>query len=304
MMRGYRHVLEEVTIDDRPALVKRERQGSRRVDLRTWEEAAILRAIADQGIPAPAALGFDADGSLLMQRLPGIAVETVWPRGTLMPTGAIADLAATLARLALVPPARLPSLPAGRPAGDDAAGFFALLISHTVGLLHTYQPEHEARLRAVEVDDRALSAVERAGAHIRRRTLRLCHGDLKRSNLLRHDGRIWVVDWELATLGDPAWDVAVLIHRSGLQARDASALQARLRSIHPDPPADDDVSAYLALEQLRSLLVDAVRYRELGMKSTATERERLARRLTAKLREARPHRTWALGDVMALLFDD
>jgi aminoglycoside phosphotransferase (APT) family kinase protein len=168
----------------------------------------------------------------------------------------------------------------------------------------TYEPEHGKRFRALGVDKATMAVVEDAGAHLRPRALRMCHGDLKRSNLLRHNGRIWAVDWELATIGDPAWDIAVLIHRSGLVADDVCALQARLRSVHPEPPIADEVAAYLALERLRSRLVDAVRYRELGLHATVSARTRLALRFTAKLREARPDRAWAVGDVMALLFDD
>jgi aminoglycoside phosphotransferase (APT) family kinase protein len=43
----------------------------------------------------------------------------------------------------------------------------------------------------------------------------LIHGDLRWSNVLAasdgRDSRVWLVDWELACLGDPAWDVGSVI---------------------------------------------------------------------------------------------
>jgi hypothetical protein len=62
-------------------------------------------------------------------------------------------------------------------------------------------------------EDRAIVAgVRRArGAW---RAVALVHGDLKHDNvLLAPDGRLALVDWEMARLGDPAWDLAGLLLR-------------------------------------------------------------------------------------------
>ncbi len=46
------------------------------------------------------------------------------------------------------------------------------------------------------------------------RELSLVHGDLKHDNLLlAPGGEVWIVDWEMARLGDPAWDLAGLMFR-------------------------------------------------------------------------------------------
>lgn len=46
------------------------------------------------------------------------------------------------------------------------------------------------------------------------RAVALVHGDLKHDNLvLRADGGVALVDWELARVGDPAWDLAGLMFR-------------------------------------------------------------------------------------------
>lgn len=304
MRQGYHHLLEEVTVRGRPGLVKRPRPDAYQVDLRTWPEREVLLAIGNCGIRAPSVLSGDGvDGAFVIERLRGLTMEDHWPRGTPLPPGTVKDLAMLLAQFTSVPPSALPDLPAGRPTGDDAPGFFALLVEHTTGLLHECPSEHHERLRVFGVDDVALQEVIDTGTRISPRLLGLCHGDLNRRNLLRHDGQTWVLDWELATLGDPAWDVAVLLHRGGLCPEDAGMLRAQLATVHPHPPAEDSVVAYLRLEQFRSLLVDSVRYRARGLAAEAAERRRLAERLTAKLREARANRTWSASEVAALLYD-
>jgi aminoglycoside phosphotransferase (APT) family kinase protein len=304
MRQGYHHLLEEVTVEGRPGLVKRPRPGAQHMDLRTWSERAVLLAIGNCGIRAPSVLASDGvDGSFVIERLPGLTVEDHWPRGTPLPPGTVEDLVMLLAQVMSVSPSALPDLPAGRPTGDDASGFFALLVEHTTGLLRGCPSEHDERLRAFGVGEAALQEVIDAGGHISAQVLGLCHGDLNRRNLLRHGGRTWVLDWELATLGDPAWDVAVLLHRSGLCPKDARMLRTQLAAVHPHPPAEESVITYLRLEQFRSLLVDAVRYRARGLAAASAERQRLAERLTAKLREARPNLTWSASEVAALLYD-
>ncbi len=304
MRQGYYHFLEEVTVEGRQGLVKRTRPSEYHADLRTWSEREVLLAIGNSGIRAPLVLSsHGVDGAFVIEHLPGLTVEDHWPRGTALPPGTAEDLAMLLAQLTSVPPSALPDLPAGRPTGDDAAGFFALLIEHTKGLLRGCPSEHDERLQAFGVDEAALQEVIGVGAHIPPRLLGLCHGDLNRGNLLRHGGQTWVLDWELATLGDPAWDIAVLLHRGGLCPRDARTLRTQLAAVHPHAPAEESVVAYLRLEQFRSLVVDSVRYRARGLAAETAERRRLAERLTAKLREARPNRTWSASEVATLLYD-
>jgi hypothetical protein len=61
----------------------------------------------------------------------------------------------------------------------------------------------------------------------------LVHGDLKWDNCLLADGRVFVVDWESAATGDPAWDLAGVVQEylaraelSGLEIGGARPLAA------------------------------------------------------------------------------
>ena len=54
--------------------------------------------------------------------------------------------------------------------------------------------------------------------------LRPCHNDLLAANFIHGDDRIWIVDWEYAGMGDPAFDRANFAVNNGLDAAGDGAL--------------------------------------------------------------------------------
>lgn len=52
----------------------------------------------------------------------------------------------------------------------------------------------------------------------------LCHNDLLRANRLSSGGRLYALDWEYAAMGQPLYDIAVLVHGDELPAQTARAL--------------------------------------------------------------------------------
>ncbi|MCC6262368.1 MAG: aminoglycoside phosphotransferase family protein [Bryobacterales bacterium] len=74
-------------------------------------------------------------------------------------------------------------------------------------------PHCGAFLRRLAVDGEIRAAFDRTRAQWR--PGRLVHGDLRWANAIfeaaHSPPRVWLVDWELATSGDPAWDVGSVI---------------------------------------------------------------------------------------------
>jgi hypothetical protein len=118
------------------------------------------------------------------------------------------------------------------------------------------------------------------------RSIALIHGDLKEDNvLLSADGHVRIVDWEMARLGDPAWDLAGLACRSLLEAvpEERSWGPRELRA------ARSLLAAYaggstLALEPLAQrlllycgawLLMTLIQYRSTTAQADATHTRRL-----------------------------
>ncbi len=74
---------------------------------------------------------------------------------------------------------------------------------------------HRRLLEILRGDSACFEPLRELRRRWRRR--RLIHGDLKWDNCLvreREPGRprLWLVDWEMADVGDPAWDVAAVLH--------------------------------------------------------------------------------------------
>jgi thiamine kinase len=87
----------------------------------------------------------------------------------------------------------------------------------------------QAALPASERQQGVHDVAEHVFAALRRRSARraLCHHDLNPLNLLfDRSGRLWVVDWEYAGLGDPVFDLASYASQHGLKAPERARLAA------------------------------------------------------------------------------
>ena len=54
----------------------------------------------------------------------------------------------------------------------------------------------------------------------------LCHNDLLQANRLHSGGRLWAIDWEYCAMGDPWYDIAVVVNGDGLNRADTEQLLA------------------------------------------------------------------------------
>ncbi|MGH3600364.1 MAG: phosphotransferase family protein, partial [Pseudonocardiaceae bacterium] len=89
------------------------------------------------------------------------------------------------------------------------------------------------------------------------------HSDIHRKNMIIKDGVSYFLDWELALWGDPVYDLAVHFHKMGYTAAERDHVlqlwQAALRSEYI-AGWEHDLDIYLAHEQIKSAIVDTVRY--------------------------------------------
>jgi aminoglycoside phosphotransferase (APT) family kinase protein len=181
-------------------------------------EFRVMTALRDTAVPVPATYGLCADDSVVgapfyvMERVPGTPyrrAEELEPLGEARTRVISERLVDTLAALHAVDPSAVGLSDFGRPAGylgrQVARWKQQLDASHTRDLPRA--EELHARLAADVPEESAAGIV---------------HGDFRLDNVLvdEHDELRAVLDWEMATLGDPLADLALMLvyHRLGAAA--------------------------------------------------------------------------------------
>jgi aminoglycoside phosphotransferase (APT) family kinase protein len=172
-------------------------------------EYRVIRALRETSVPVPLSYALCTDPEVLgapfyvMARVDGVAYRTAAQAAVLGPgrLHAVARrMVATLAQLHAVDPAAVGLAEFGRP-----AGFLARQVRRWKQQLDASRSrplagidELHARLAARQPDESAPAIV---------------HGDYRLDNVLvsPDDKVVAVVDWEMATLGDPLTDVGLLI---------------------------------------------------------------------------------------------
>jgi hypothetical protein len=94
----------------------------------------------------------------------------------------------------------------------------------------------------------------------------LLHGDLHRANLIVDpSGRLWTIDWELASFGDPLYDLATHLYLMDYPpAQHAEVIEQWQQTVAPLLPGADtqlaaDLPRYLDYKRAQSVFTDVVR---------------------------------------------
>ena len=180
-------------------------KGAHAVD----REYRVQRALHGSGVPVPRMIHFCADPDILgtpfylMERVAGrILTDTTLPGLSPADRRALMlDVAATLARLHLVDPAAVGLADFGRP-----GGYFTRQLAR-------WSSQVDAGSHA-DVPELAVLQVWLAAHLPDEAPARIVHGDYRLGNLMVHptDPRIVaILDWELATLGDPLADLGFAV---------------------------------------------------------------------------------------------
>lgn len=251
-------------------------------DLRSFDvEEALLAELAALGmdaIPSVRPIGDGGEGHplLLQNFIEGRALSEVAPAGTPVEPWHLADVVERFRQLARVRPEHVRTPRGGEahePVRDgDTAHFLRTLLTFTrERVYHRRRPTHGALFDALGLPPHALAPGSRLGSEadaLTRRPFCLLHGDLHRANFIvdRADGRLWTIDWELALVGDPLYDLATHLHLMGYPEKQEDEVTARWSETVPVelPGAgdgmEDDLPRYLAYKRVQSVYTDVVRH--------------------------------------------
>ncbi|WP_320778873.1 phosphotransferase [Streptomyces sp. CRN 30] len=257
-----------------------------------WDDAPLVtRTFFDEGrfvrslggsLLAPVHLGV-RDESEVYTYVVGDTLRDACPDGQPVRHEDITALAATMAAMTAFSSAGLPPLPLSWPRDIwDSRGFlqaYARLSYEQI--VRPNLRRHGWLFRGLGVPDEALAEWADRVPAMTRRPFCVLHGDLHRANLIRCEvgcPRFVLIDWELATYGDPLHDLAVHLVRMRYPAWQwrsvISAWRTAMLRLCPAAVADmdTDLCHYLDFERAQSVYPDVIRaVRDLGRRTTEAE---------------------------------
>ncbi|MGW8374187.1 aminoglycoside phosphotransferase family protein [Streptomyces sp. ODS28] len=238
-------------------------------------EEELVGALAELGMPhLPPLLRLEPDGPPFLGYIEGKTLAELSPRGNDVAPELLGQIIAVFRSLARVRTGDLPvertcSL-GDRAAEGDTGAFLHSLLRFTLN--RVYRARHPVFGRLFDrlgVTGKALEPEAELGAAASRLTGRpfcLLHGDLHRANfIVDAERRLWTIDWELAMLGDPLYDLATHLHLMRYPERqEKDVIELWKRAVDETLPGAtegyaEDLPRYLAYKRVQSVFTDVVR---------------------------------------------
>lgn len=232
------------------------------------------------------------EGPSLHGFIEGTPLDALAPAGTPVAAGHLGQIMEMFTHLSAVRPDGF-SVPRlcraeDRPVDGDSAGFLRSLIRFTRERAYRrHLPRYGRLFNQLGLPRGALgprSPLAAAAAALTPRPFSLLHGDLHRANFIVDDaGGLWTIDWELAMLGDPLYDLAthlyLMNYPAGQQREVIRRWQALMSRALPGSTAgtEEDLPRYLAYKRAQSVYTDIVRHASAlhSASSAQVRRERL-----------------------------
>lgn len=267
-MTGYYNENYRVDTAVGPVLVRIPIAGADEMDIRLFRESEILTLVRGQRVRAPRVLFVsDAPPFQIHQYVEGVQGSIAFPPGTDIPAHFIPDVVTMIERLHRVRSDELPAAAPDWPHDGDSTGILRRLIANTQRIYDESVARFGWLYEEIGVPENPLVSVWAQASTLSPRPFRLCHCDIHRKNVIVEHDSTYFLDWEHALFGDPIYDLAVHMHKMGYPPADETRFieltRDRLEG-QTTTALERDIDLYRRHERMKSVIVDAVRYRKQG----------------------------------------
>ena len=296
---GYYHHNIRADTPEGPVIIRIPIREADVMDLRLWDEPAILAAVGAHLDTIPRLVYTSEQPAFQVHSfIDGVLLNDITPRGTPVPPHVLGDITELFVSLARIPSDQLPERPPTWPASGDTTGFARRLADDSRRVYETNRAAHARLYQRLAIPADPFAPVDDQWARLAERPFVCVHSDVHRKNIILSRGRSHFLDWELALYGDPVYDLAVHLHKTSYLPHESSELVALWRTAMPSSHTcnfEADIATYLCHEQIKSALVDAVRYAQAFAGAPAPyPREILVTKLADMLTVAREH--WGISN--------
>ncbi|MFJ8807663.1 phosphotransferase [Streptomyces sp. NPDC102490] len=215
---------------------------------------------------------FELDGLLPLQRfVEGRTLGSLYGAGRAVPDRFTRQILRLFGEMAAVTSRTLPVArrcrAEDRPPDGDTDGFMERLVCFTEQRVYAQNlPRFGSLFAALGLDDDVFTRLRKHVAGLRGRPFCLLHADLHRENLVVDaDRRLWTIDWELAMVGDPLYDLATHLHLmrypSRQRPRVAEAWGRTVEAVRPGGSYGwrQDLERILGYKRAQSVFTDVIR---------------------------------------------
>lgn len=213
----------------------------------------------------------EADGLKLQRFIEGRTLGSVCASGLALPDDFLRQIVGLFPQLVRITSETLSvdrrCAAEDRPEDGDSDGFLERLVCFTEE--HVYQGNSatfERLFGELGVPAESFKQLRKHVSGLRERPFCLLHADLHRENfIVDGDRRLWTIDWELAMVGDPLYDLATHLHLMRYpvrQARDVAHQWAdAVERARPGSAAGwrHDLPLLLGYKRAQSLFTDVIR---------------------------------------------
>ncbi|WP_432558636.1 phosphotransferase family protein [Granulicoccus sp. GXG6511] len=296
VFHGFYNMNYLVRIAGRPRVLRIPIPGAHAMDMRFLDENEVLQLIEGlPGVNAPRLVAAGKQGKTrysVHSFCAGEAIEQDYPESAVVPAWVVSRLASTMARIHQV---KYPEQFArAMPWREDPADFYRHVHRYNADLITACWNELRETYDYLGMPMRLDHYVPDRSPEAHDSRFILAHADIHRKNVLieQTEQEISVLDWELTLIAPVAYDVSIHFHKMRYQR---SQEEAFLVDYCRATGADQDflmaqVDLYRAIEEVKSVAVDAVRYLSVQPTISADANVSNARRYAGKL--TRAYRRW------------
>ncbi|MGA5445831.1 phosphotransferase [Streptomyces umbrinus] len=156
---------------------------------------------------------------------------------------------------------------ADRAEAGDSKGFLERLILFTQERVYDRNlPRYKGLFADLGLGPNSFEYLRKRVEGLKDRPFCLLHADLHRENfILDSEGKVWAIDWELAMLGDPLYDLATHLHLMQYPVQQEREIIQRWCAIAEEVREgssqgwDEDLPRLLAYKKAQSLFTDVIR---------------------------------------------
>jgi hypothetical protein len=153
-----------------------------------------------------------------------------------------------------------------RPEDGDTDGFLERLIVFIEDQVYKKNPRFAGLFHDLGVDGDSFTRLRKNVSGLTQRPFCLLHADLHRQNFVVDPrGQLWTIDWELAMLGDPLYDLAthlyLMRYPEEQERRMAQEWRRVVERIRPDSAVgwERDLPVLLDFKRAQSVFTDVIR---------------------------------------------